>query len=89
MYGEDFDDVVDGNDNDSKDGKEEVNSKEKKYLSKGNEPREISEGGSLYHLILTFFLQKLRPFVSQLGTNPWQLNLALQISFMNLVKRRW
>jgi hypothetical protein len=48
-----------------KDGEEEVNSKEKKRLSEGAEPREISEDGSLCRLILTFFLQELRPFVSQ------------------------
>jgi hypothetical protein len=38
-------------------------------LSKGAKPREISEESSLYRLIITYFLQKLRPYVSQLGTN--------------------
>jgi hypothetical protein len=77
MYGEDFDDGVDGDDDDdSKDGGEEVNSKKKKCLSKGAKPREILEDGSLYRLILTFFLQELRPFVSHLGTNPLAVELG-------------
>jgi hypothetical protein len=46
---------------DSKDSEEEVtggdgSTKKKKWLSKGAKPREILEDGSLYHLILTYFL---------------------------------
>jgi hypothetical protein len=43
---------------------------------KGAKPREISEDGSLYRLILMFFLQDLRPFVSHLGTNPLAVELG-------------
>jgi hypothetical protein len=38
--------------------------------NKGAKPREIAEFGSLYCLIITYFLQELRPYLSQLGTNP-------------------
>jgi hypothetical protein len=48
MYGEDFDDGLDGNDDDSKDGGEEVNSKKKNVYPRGSKPREILEDGSLY-----------------------------------------
>ena len=45
-------------------------------MSKGAKPREISEEGTLYRLILTYFLQELRPYVSQLGTNPLAVELG-------------
>jgi len=37
---------------------------------KGTRPKEVREDGSLYRLILTFFLQKHRHLVTQIGTNP-------------------
>jgi hypothetical protein len=58
------------------------NNNNKKRLSKGAKPREIAEDGSLYRLIITYFLQELRPYVSKLGTNPLALNLELLASFM-------
>jgi hypothetical protein len=45
--------------------------------SKGATPREIAEEeGSLYRLIITYFLQELCPYVSQLGTNPLAVELG-------------
>ncbi len=74
MYAKDFhcsdkDDDVDDScevDEDTTVGDE---NKKKKRLSKGSKPREISEDRTLYHLILTYFLQEPCPYVSQLGTN--------------------
>jgi hypothetical protein len=80
MYGEDFGGEKDGDD-DSEDDTEEVtggdgNSKKPKRLSKGSKPKEITKDGSLYRLIMTYFLQELRPYVSQLGTNPLAVELG-------------
>jgi hypothetical protein len=48
----------------------------KNRLSKGTKPREIAEYGSLYRLIITYFLQELHPYVSKLGTNPLAVELG-------------
>jgi hypothetical protein len=80
MYSEDFE--GDKSHDDSDEGEEEdvtadvTGVKKLKRLSKGSKPRELSEDGSLYRLILVYFLQELRPYVNQLGTNP----LAVQLS---------
>jgi hypothetical protein len=71
MYGKDFDGGKDGDDDDSDDNiGEEVTAKRFKIkrLSGWAKPREILEEGSLYRLIMTYFLQELCQ-VSQLGTN--------------------
>jgi hypothetical protein len=83
MYSEDFDGDAKDKDvqEDSCDGEEKVTggqaNKKKKQLSKGAKPREIAEeDGSLYHLIIAYFLQELCPYVSQLGTNPLAVELG-------------
>jgi hypothetical protein len=81
MYSEDFNGGVEDKDvQDSCDGKEEVTegqaNNKKKQLSKGAKPRELSEEGSLYRLIITYFLQELCPYVNQLGTNPLAVELG-------------
>ena len=47
-----------------------------KKLSKRCKPREISQDGSLYRIILVYFLQELRPYVNQLGANPIPVQLG-------------
>jgi hypothetical protein len=79
MYPADFDD--DDDDNDSEKREEEVtggdgNSKKKMQLSKGAKRREITGDGTFYRLIMTYFLQELWPYVSQLGTNPLPVELG-------------
>jgi hypothetical protein len=54
----------------------QANKKKIRLLSKGAKSREITEDGSLYGLIITHFLQGLRPYVSQLGTNPLAVELG-------------
>jgi hypothetical protein len=81
MYSEDFGGGAKYNDvQDSCDGEEEVigghANKKKKQLSKGAKPREIAKDGSLYRSIITYVLQELRPYVSQLGTNPLAVELG-------------
>jgi hypothetical protein len=80
MYSEDFNGGAEDKDvQDSCDGEEEVTggqaNNKKKRLSKGAKAREIGEEGSLYRLIITYCLQELRPYVSQLGTNPLAVEL--------------
>jgi hypothetical protein len=54
MYGKDFDGGKDGDDDDGNDCGEEATAKKLKRISKGEEPREISEErSSLYHRIMT------------------------------------
>jgi hypothetical protein len=81
MYPNDFDDKDKDDDDDSYDHEDNPDmdgTKEtKKQLSNGTKPREISMGeGSLYHAIIVYFLQELRPFVLQLGLNPTAVELG-------------
>jgi hypothetical protein len=73
MYPNDFDYKDD--DNDQEDNTDMDGTKKKK-LSKGTKPRDIMGDGSLYRLILVYFLQELRPFVLQLGLNPTAVELG-------------
>jgi hypothetical protein len=50
--------------------------KKRKKLTKGAKPREITRDGSLYRVILVYFLQELRPIVLQLGMNPTAVQLG-------------
>jgi hypothetical protein len=82
MYPQDFEDEDinsrnprPGSDDDTVgDGK--TKKKKKKKLSKGAKPREITRDGSLYRVILVYFLQELRPIVLQLGMNPTAVQLG-------------
>ena len=65
IYSDDFDESV-ANDGVKKPAKQR----------KGTKPKEIQEDGSLYRLMLTFFLQKYRHLVTQLGTNPTAAQLG-------------
>jgi hypothetical protein len=88
MYSEDYavmddDNNVNASNDVAKEGTtEEGDSTSKKKpkrvskLTKGSKPREISQDGSLYRIILVYFLQELRPFVNQLGTNPIAVQLG-------------
>jgi hypothetical protein len=79
MYAEDFNgSAKDDDDQDSGDGEGGVTGgdgdSKKKRLSKEAKPREITEDGLLYHLILTYFLQQeLRPYVSPVNLAQIQL----------------
>jgi hypothetical protein len=76
MYPKDFEDPE--NNDDGRDGEpdDEGAKKSKKKLSKGTKPREITRDGSLYRVILVYFLQELRPFVLRLGLNPTPVELG-------------
>lgn len=50
--------------------------KKVKKLTKGAKPKEITRDGSLYRVILVYFLQELRPIVLQLGMNPTAVQLG-------------
>jgi hypothetical protein len=76
MYPNDFEDTEDYDDK-ADDGEVEGHQKKKKKkLSKGTKPREIMCNGSLYRVILVYFLEELRPWVLQLGLNPTAVELG-------------
>jgi hypothetical protein len=76
MYPKDFEDPEyndDGGDGEPDDKGAKMS---KIKLSKGTKPREMTCDGSLYRVILVYFLQELRPFVLQLGLNPTPVELG-------------
>jgi hypothetical protein len=76
MYPNDFDYKDDENDSYDHEDNTGMDGTKKKKLLKGTKPREIMGDGSLYHVILVYFLQELRPFVLQLGLDPTAVELG-------------
>jgi hypothetical protein len=81
MYPNDFDDEEEKDeeekdDNGDDDAQEGGGAKKKKKLAKGTKPREILGDGSLYRVILVYFLQSLRHYVLRLGLNPSAVQLG-------------
>jgi hypothetical protein len=94
MYAKDFDGSDKDDDvDDSWDVEEDTavgdENKKMKRLSKGAKPTEISEDGTLYRLILTYFLQELPHLSVSWALIRWQWNLELWASSTNLCTRSW
>jgi hypothetical protein len=83
MYPEDFS----GEAGDKNGGDEQPSAKAKgKKLKKGSKPQAVTKDGTYYRVILTYFLQELRIYVTGLGENPTAKQLDDSKQFLHADK---